>query len=52
MEFIGNSEAELMGPLLPVKYSGHRRSAHQEKVQFTSPGAEFSKSGSLQATWK
>lgn len=51
MGLIGNSEAELMGPLLPavlrVKYSAHRRSADQEKVRFTSPGVEFSKSVSL-----
>lgn len=47
MGLIGNSEAELMGPLLlavlRVKYSGYR-SADQEKVQFTSPSVEFSKS--------
>jgi len=47
MGFIGNSEAELMGPQLPVKYSGHIRSADQEEVQFTSRSVEFSKSVSL-----
>lgn len=47
MRFIGNSEVELMGLVLAVKYSGHRINADQEKVQFTSPDAEFSKSGSL-----
>lgn len=47
MRFIGNSEAELTGLVLAVKYSGHRINADQEKVQFTSPDAEFSKSGSL-----
>lgn len=51
MGFIGNSEAELMPPLLPgvlrVKYSERRRNADQEEVQFTSSSAEFSKSASL-----